>query len=94
MKFFCYIQTNLGLMIIPGIIINWFNDNTWYAPRLLAQQQRQGFLVSVTWVRASTCASVTPVVSYLSIRLAGCSVDPGISYGARKLVRTSWLKKK
>jgi len=37
---------------------------------------------------------VTPVVSYLPTGLAGCSVDPGISCGARKLAGHSGLKKK
>jgi hypothetical protein len=31
---------------------------------------------------------VTPTVSYLPTGLAGCSVGPGISCGARKLART------
>jgi len=30
---------------------------------------------------------------YLSTGLAGCSVGPGISCGARKLARTPWVKK-
>jgi hypothetical protein len=34
------------------------------------------------------------VVFYLLARLAGCSVGPGISCGARKLTRTPWIKKK
>jgi hypothetical protein len=33
-------------------------------------------------------------VSYLSIELAGCSVDPEISRGVRKLTRTTRVKKK
>jgi hypothetical protein len=37
---------------------------------------------------------VTPAVSYLFIELAGCSVDPEISRGARKLARTPGLSKK
>jgi hypothetical protein len=37
---------------------------------------------------------VIPVVSYLSTGLAGCSVDPGNSRGARKLTRTSRVIKK
>jgi len=64
------------------------------APRLVAQQQRQGFLTSVTWVRASACTSITPAVSYLPTGLAGCSVGPGISCGARKLARTPRVTKK
>jgi len=64
------------------------------APRLVVQRQRQGFFAFVTWVRASTCTPVIPAVSYLPIRLARCSVDPGISYGARKLARTPRVKKK
>jgi hypothetical protein len=35
-----------------------------------------------------------PAVSYLLIGFAGCSVNPEISYGARKLAQTSRLKKK
>jgi len=58
------------------------------APWLIAQRQRQGFLASITWVRASACTSVIPAVSYLFTGLAGCSVDPGISCDARKLART------
>jgi len=64
------------------------------APRLVAQRQRQGFLASVTWVRASACTSVTPAVSYLPTGLAGCLVDPGISYGARKLAWTPRVTQK
>jgi len=64
------------------------------ALRLVAQQQRQGFFASVTWVRASACMSVTPAVSYLSTGLAGCSVGPWISCGARKLARTPRVTKK
>jgi ribosomal protein S12 methylthiotransferase accessory factor YcaO len=59
-----------------------------YPPRLVAQRQRQGFLASVTWVRASACTSVIPAVSYLSTGLARYSVGPEISCGARKLART------
>ena len=40
------------------------------------------------------CTPVISAVSYLSIGLAGCSVDPRISYGARKLARTPRFKKK
>ena len=65
-----------------------------YPPRLVAQRQRQGFIASVTWVRASACTSVTPAVSYLSTGLAMCSVDPEISCGARKLTRTPRITKK
>jgi hypothetical protein len=64
------------------------------APGLVAQRQRQGFLVSVTWVRALACTPVTPAVFYLPAGLAGCSVDPGISCGARKLARTPRVTKK
>jgi hypothetical protein len=60
----------------------------------LVQWQRQGFFASVTWVRASTCTSVIPVVFYLSTWLAGCSVGPEISCGARKLAQTPWISKK
>jgi len=38
--------------------------------------------------------SVTPALFYLPAGLAGCSVDPGISCGARKLTRTPRVKKK
>jgi hypothetical protein len=38
--------------------------------------------------------SVTPVVSYLSTGLAGCSVGSGISRGACKLARTPRVIKK
>jgi len=37
---------------------------------------------------------VIPAVSYLPTELAGCSVNPGISCGARKLARTPRIKKK
>jgi len=57
-------------------------------------RQRQGFLNSVTWVRVSACTPVTPAVFYLSTGLAGCSVGPGISCGARKLARTPRVTKK
>jgi len=49
----------------------------------VAQRQRQGFLASVTWVRASACMPVTPAVSYLPTGLAGCSVGLVV-------VRVSW----
>jgi len=42
-----------------------------------------------TWVRFSLCMSVTPAVLYMSTRLAGCLVGPGISCGAHKLAWTS-----
>jgi len=65
-----------------------------HAPRLVTQRQRQGFFVSVTWIRALACTLVTPVVSYLSTGLAGCSVGSGISCGVRKLARTPQVTKK
>jgi len=43
------------------------------------------FPASASWVQALVCTSITPAVSYLSTGLAGCSVGPGISRGARKL---------
>jgi len=58
------------------------------------QQQMQGFLASVTWIRASACIFIIPAVSYLSTGLAGCSVGSGISCGARKLARTPRVTKK
>jgi hypothetical protein len=64
------------------------------ASRLLAQRHRQGFLASVTWVRALACTPVTLAVSYLPIELAECLVDPRISCGARKLARTTRVTKK
>jgi hypothetical protein len=64
------------------------------ASRLLAQRHRQGFLASVTWVRALVCTPVTLAVSYLPIGLAECSVDPRISCDARKLARTTRVTKK
>jgi len=60
----------------------------------VAQRQRQGFLASVTWVRASACTPIIPAMSYLPTGLAGCSVGPGISCGARKLARTPRVTKK
>ena len=72
----------------------WNQEDCIDAPRLVAQRHRQGFLASVTWVRASTCTPVTPAVSYLPTGLAGCSVGPGISCGARKLTRTLQVTKK
>jgi len=63
-------------------------------PRLVAQRQRQGFLVSVIWVRALACTPVIPAVSYLPTGLAGCLVDPEISCGARKLARIPGVTKK
>lgn len=47
-----------------------------------------------TRVQAPSCTSVTPTVLYLLTRLAGCSIGPGISCGACKLVRTLRLLKK
>jgi len=60
----------------------------------VAQRSWQGFPASASWVQASACMSVTPAVPYLFIGLAGCSMDPGISRGARKLVRTPRIIKK
>ena len=51
------------------------------------------FLASASWVQALACTSVTPAVSYLPTRLVGCSVDPGISRGVRKLTRTPRITK-
>ena len=46
-------------------------------------------------IESSLCGMpVTPAVSYLLTRLAGCSVDHGISRGAHKLTRTPTLIKK
>jgi hypothetical protein len=45
-------------------------------------------------VLALLCTLVTPAVPYMFTGLVGCLVDPRISCGARKLVRTSWIKKK
>jgi hypothetical protein len=45
-------------------------------------------------VLALLCTLVIPAVPYMLTGLAGYLVDPGISCGARKLVRTSWIKKK
>ena len=59
-----------------------------HALRLVGQRFWQGFIVSVSWVQASACTSVTPAMSYLFIRLAGCSVDPEINRDACKLART------
>jgi hypothetical protein len=47
-----------------------------------------------TRVRFSLCMSVTPAMFYLSIELAGYSVDPRINRGARKLTHISWVIKK
>jgi hypothetical protein len=47
-----------------------------------------------TRVQALLCTSVIPVVSYMLTGLARCSVDPGISCGARKLTRTPRIIKK
>jgi len=51
-------------------------------------------LAYVPWVRAFACTPVIPAVPYMPTELAGCSVGPGISRGARKLIRTSWVIKK
>jgi hypothetical protein len=40
------------------------------------------------------CTPVTPAVLYLLTGLAGYSVDPGISRGARKLAQTPRVIKK
>ena len=53
-----------------------------------------GFPISASWVQVSACMSVTPVMSYLSTGLAGCSVDPEISRGACKLARKPRVIKK
>jgi len=63
------------------------------SPRLVAQWW-QGFPASASWVQALVCTPVIPAVFYLPTRLAGCSVDPGISRGARKLTRTPRVIKK
>ena len=60
----------------------------------MAQRSWQGFPASTSWVQVSACMSVTPAVPYLPTRFAGCSVDPEISRGARKLVRTPRVTKK
>jgi len=45
-------------------------------------------LAYVSWVRVFTCMSVIPAMFYMPSGLAGCSVGPEISRGARKLART------
>jgi hypothetical protein len=47
-----------------------------------------GFPVAASWVQVSAYTSVTPAVLYLPTGLAEYLVGPGISRGARKLVRT------
>jgi len=60
----------------------------------VAQRQRQGFLASVTWVRASACTPVNPAEFYLPTGLLGCLVGSRINCGARKLAWTPRVKKK
>jgi len=86
--------TILFFIFLHKVIIIIIKNPVKIAPRLVAQQQRQGFLVFVTWVRASAWMSVTSAVSYLFTKLAGCSVSPGISCGTCKLVRTPRVTKK
>ena len=64
------------------------------APRLVAQQSWQGFPASAFWVQVLACTSVIFAVFYLPTGLAGCSMDPGINRGTRKLARTSRVIKK
>ena len=64
------------------------------APRFVSQRSWQGFFISISWVRALACTPVTLAMSYLSTGLAGCSVDPVISCGTRKLARTPRVTKK
>ena len=52
------------------------------------------FFFLCTRVRFSLCMPVTPAVPYMLTGLARCSVDSGISCGARKLARTPWVIKK
>jgi hypothetical protein len=47
-----------------------------------------GFPVAASWVQVSAYTSVIPAVLYLPTGLAEYLVGPGISRGARKLVRT------
>jgi hypothetical protein len=52
------------------------------------------FITTTIYKIPFLCTPVTPVVSYLSTGLAGCSVDQGNSRGARKLTRTPGVIKK
>jgi hypothetical protein len=52
------------------------------------------FLAFVIWFRVLTCMFVILAVFYLFTWLTGCSVNPGISCGARKLARTPRVTKK
>jgi len=60
----------------------------------VAQRFWQGFPASASWVQTLACTPVTPAVPYLPTGLAGCSVGPEISRGARKLTRTPRVIKK
>jgi len=52
------------------------------------------FLASAPYVRTFVCMFVIPALLYLSTGLAGYSVGPRISRGARKLTRTPQVIKK
>ena len=65
-----------------------------YALEGLASGQQVRLALPPSRVWPFMCTSVTPAVPYLSTRLAGCSVDPGNSRGARKLARTPRVIKK
>jgi hypothetical protein len=62
--------------------------------RLEHNGQHARFALSPSRVWFFMCTSVIFVVPYLSIGLAGCSVDSGNSRGARKLTRTPRVIKK
>jgi hypothetical protein len=52
------------------------------------------FPASAFWVQVLMYMSVILMVFYLSTGLAGCSMNPGINHGARKLTRIPRIIKK
>ena len=65
-------------MALEGLV-QWSTGEAWLAP------------VPSSTLHVHACH---PAVPYLSTGLAGCSVDPGNSRGARKLARTPRVIKK
>jgi len=64
------------------------NDNKWCTVMHFRLWPNEGIPCLCIQVWPSMCTSVIPVISYLSIRLTGCSVGLKINHGARKLTQT------
>jgi hypothetical protein len=84
------IKNNLFFTGLSLFFIQWLKilNIIISALRVLAWRWEGLVFFRCSWVRVLMCTPVTPAVPYMPTGFAGCSVDRGISRGARKLART------